>query len=249
MWIYTFIVEDEIRFRVKHLFLRNKALFRDFIRYGTPVFLNEAAWSLAIAVQASIIGHIDYTDGNPVAANSINEMLSQLAILAVWGVASGAAVLVGSAIGEGDIAKAHQRAHTFQYIAMLLGLIATGIIFLVRDPILAIYEFEAPTHALAVEMINVTAAMQVFVAMSAVSIVGTLRSGGDTVFCFVSETLTLWCVSIPAAFVATYALSLPVGAVMFCMKFCEILKAAVCHIRIVRGKFIRSVTRTAEEIG
>lgn len=249
MCIYTFVIEREIGFRIKQLFLRNRTLFRDFVRYGTPVFLNEAVWSLAMAVQASIIGHIDYTIGNPVAANSINDMINQLAILAVWGVATSAAVLVGGAIGEGDIEKARQRAHTFQYLAIALGLIATGIIFIVRDPILDIYSFEAPTRALAVEMINVTAAMQVFASMAAVSIVGTLRSGGDTVFCFVSESLTLWCVSIPAAFVSASILSLPVGVVMFCMKFCEILKAAICHIRIVRGKFIRSVTRTADEIG
>ncbi len=249
MCFYTFAVEGEIGFRVKHLFLRNRTLFNDFLKYGTPVFLNEAVWSLAMAVQASIIGHIDYTLGNPVAANSINDMINNLAILAVWGVATSAAVLVGGAIGEGDIEKARQRAHTFQYIAILLGLAASGIILIVRDPILNIYAFEASTHALAVEMINVTAVMQVFVSMTAVSIVGTLRSGGDTIFCFVSETAALWGFSIPAAFLAASVFNMPVGFVLFCMKSCEVIKAIVCHRRVVSGKFIKSVTRTADEIG
>ncbi len=248
MCIYVFVVEKDIGYRISHVFLKNKTLFRDLCRYGAPVFANEAIWSLAMAVQASIIGHIDYTAGDPVAANAISDIINQMSTLGIWGIATGAAVLVGSAIGEGEIQVAKERAHTFQYIAVAVGLAAMMIIYFIRDPVLNIYDLEAPTRAIAVDLINITAVMQVFVMMSAVSIVGTLRSGGDTVFCFVSETITLWLVSIPAAFVLMYFYAAPVWLVMLAMKFCELLKAVICHLRIVSGKFINSVAREKEEL-
>lgn len=248
MCVYTFIIERDIGFKFKHILLKNKTLFRDLVRYGAPVFLNEAAWSLAMAVQASIIGHIDYTLGDPVSANAINDTIGQLSILGIWGVASGAAVLVGAAIGEGEIKKAKDRAVTFQYLAILMGFLATLVIFLLRDPILSIYNLETETHNLAREMIGITALVQVFVSMSAVSIVGTLRSSGDTVFCFVAETVTLWAISIPAAFVASSVFRMSGTMVIFFMKCSEIIKALICHARIVGGKFIKSVTRDKNEL-
>ncbi len=243
MFVYTFIIENDIGYRLKHVFLGSKTLFRDFVRYGVPVFLNEASWSLAVAVQASIIGHIDYVTGDAVAAYAINDILSSLSILGIWGIAGGAAVLVGSAIGEGDLERARERANTFQLLGALCGLFGTAVIFLVRDPILAFYDMEPMTHALAVDMINVTAAVQIFVALSAVAIVGALRAAADTVFCFVAESLSLWCVSIPLAFLGANILSLPVWAVLVMMKSSEIIKATVCHIRVRRGRFIKNVTR------
>ncbi len=246
MFIYTFFIEKEIGYRLKHIFLGSAALFRDFVRYGIPVFFNEAAWSLAVAVQASIIGHIDYVSGDAVAAYAINDILSSLSILAIWGIAGGAAVLVGSSIGEGDYEKAKERANTFQLLGAICGLLGTALIFLVRTPILGFYDMEPATHALALDMITVTALMQVFVALSAVSIVGALRCAADTVFCFVSESISLWCVAIPLAFAAASIFELPVWAVILLMKSSEIIKATVCHIRVRCGKFIKNVTR--EEI-
>lgn len=248
MCVYTFAIEKDVAFKVRHILLHNGTLFRDLVHYGAPVLLNEGAWSLAMATQASIIGHIDYAVGDPVSANAINDTVSQIAILGVWGVAAGAAVLVGAAIGEGDIKKARSRANKFQYLGIALGLAATVIIMLLRDPILAIYDLESATHDLAREMMTVTALVQVFVAMSAIAIVGTLRSAGDTVFCFLAETATLWLISIPIAYVVSSVFKLSATIVIFVMKSSEILKAALCHIRVVRGKFIKNVTRTTEEI-
>ncbi len=243
MFVYTFFIEKEIGYRLRHLTLGSKVLFRDFVRYGIPVFFNEASWSLAIAVQASIIGHIDYAAGDAVAAYAINDILSSLSILAIWGISGGAAVLVGSAIGEGDLDKARERANTFQALGALCGLVGSALIMLARDPILALYDMEPATHALAVQMINVTASMMVFVALSAVAIVGALRAAADTVFCFIAESLSLWCVSIPLAFLGANILSLPVWTVILLMKSSELIKAVVCHVRVRKGNFIKDVTR------
>lgn len=248
MFVYTFFIESDIKYRLRHLFLRSSVLFRDFFRYGLPVFFNEASWSLAVAVQASIIGHITYSSGDPVAAYAINDIMSSLSILGIWGIAGGSAVLVGSAIGEGDLEKAKERANTFQLLGVLCGLIGTALILIIKNPLLSIYNMEPETHKIAVEMLNVTASVQVFVALSAVAIVGALRCAADTVFCFVSESISLWCVSIPLAFVGANVLHVPVWGIILLMRTSEIIKATVCHIRVRRGRFIKDVTREKSEI-
>ena len=107
-----------------HVFGHNKILAGDVIRNGTPVVANELMWSLATSAQAAILGHITYSTGDPVAANSIAGVVQQISTVVIMGIANAAAVLVGMAIGENNMEKAEQRAKAFRNISFYAGIIA-----------------------------------------------------------------------------------------------------------------------------
>lgn len=243
IYVYVFCVDKKLAFRPRHLLIWDKGLFGDLFRYGAPVFCNEITYGLGITLQAVILGHITYAAGDPVAAQSISSMVQQIATLFLFGIANAAAVLVGKAIGEGDVPLARARAHTFRYIGYAIGILAAGAILLLRRVVVDFYTIPEETKALAMEFLAVIALITFFVGTGAISIVGSLRGAGDTKFCFLTELTTLWGVALPAAFLCAYVFQAPVPLVLFCMRIDDPLKAVACVFRMRTNKWIRSVTR------
>ncbi len=241
--IYLFFIDQKLRFRFSDLKLYDKLLMRDLIRYGTPVLLNEALWAVGTSVQASIMGHIDYSTGDPVAANSIASMLQQLAWLVIFGVANAAAVITGRTIGEGEHEKAREQAAAFRRISYGIGAASFLLLFFIRNYAVGFYKVDEATKLLAREMIGVIAGLTFFVSIVGICLVGVLRGGGDTRFCMFLEIGTLWLIGIPLGYLAAAVLRLPVPFVLAAMKVDEPTKALACIHRVRGGKWLKSITR------
>ncbi len=241
--VYVFILEKRLRFRLRDMLSYSGTLARDILKYGSPVLINEVAWAVAISLQAVILGHITYSAGDPVAANSIANTIQQLATIVIFGIANAAAVMVGKAIGEGDTETARQRAGAYKYISYIVGAIACLVILLLRDVAVGFYNIPEATKQLATQMLVVTAFITFFVAQSAIFIVGVFRGAGDTRYCLIMELLCLWGISLPLAFLGAYVFMLPVPFVLALMKLDEPAKAVLCLIHLRRGKWLKVVTR------
>lgn len=240
--IYIFAVDKRLNFKIRDLLLFDKILAKDFLRYGLPVFLNELIWSMGISVQSAILGHINYAEGDPVAANSISSIVQQLSTVAIFGVANSAAVMIGKSIGAGRVEQAKDESFTFLILSVILGIFACGLILIIKAPVIGFYSVPEETKLLAHELMTVIAFVTVFISIGTTGIVGILRSGGDTKFCLILEMGTLWFVAIPLALGAS-ALSLPVAAVLMCMKIDEPIKTVIFILRMRTDKWITSLTR------
>lgn len=245
--VYVFGIDKKLGLRLRHMRRFSSILAKDLVKYSTPVVINEVMWSLAISMQAAILGHIEYSSGDPVASNTIAAMIYQLASVVIFGVANAAAVVVGKAIGEKQEHEAQNRAYTLKLMSLLLGFLTFGIILLLRPLILGLYDLPEQTIALTHDMIFVTAVTSIFVSIASVSIVGILRGAGDTRFCLIIELLFLWGVAIPLALIAVH-FQLPVPLVLALMKIDELLKSVVCLIRLHGKKWLNSVTRDKLDI-
>ncbi|MCL2718933.1 MAG: MATE family efflux transporter [Lachnospiraceae bacterium] len=241
--VYIFFVDKRICFRPKDFLLWNRQLINDLFRYGSPVVINEVMWGLGMAVQASILGHIEYSAGNPVAANTVAGIVMQFSTIIMFGIANAALVLIGKSVGEGDIEGVKLKANTFKWIAFIAGAIAIIVILILRNYVTYIYDFGEATNNLAKQLLLVTACTVVFVSLSATYIVGILRGAGDTKFCLIIEVIALWGFSLPLAAFFSIALKLPVPLVMLGMRSDEIVKAIACMIRVRGKRWIKSVAR------
>ncbi len=239
---YIFFVDKRLKFRIKDMLLFNKPFAKDLLRYGTPVFINELMWSLAISMQSAILGHITYSNGDPVAANSIASMVQQLSTVVIFGVANAAAVIIGKSIGEGKKERALREAYTFKYIAVILGVVACGMILASKTLAISFYTIPPQTKELASQLLNVVAVTTILVSTSSIYIVGILRAGGDTRFCLLLEMGALWLWAIPLAILGVvFELSVPMVLVL--MKMDEPVKTISMLFRMRNDKWIRSLTR------
>lgn len=248
-FFYVFVIDRRLCFRPRHLLLFDRTLAKDLLRHGTPVLVNEVMWSLGTTLQAAILGHITYSAGDPVGANTIASMVQQLSTVIIFGVANATAVVVGKAIGEGKLEEARRRAYTLTYLSVGIGVLACGVILLANRAVVNIYDIPEATKELARQLMVVVAVVTFFVSLSSVSIMGTLRGAGDTRFCLTAEMICLWLVALPLAALAAFALHWPVPLVLVCMKIDEPLKALICLIRLRGRKWLNTLTRSFEGAG
>ncbi len=241
-FLYVFCFDRKLCFRPRHLLSFDTVLLGDLIRHGSPVFINELLWSLGMTVQTAIIGHIRYSAGDPVAANTIASNIQQLCTVVIFGIANAAAVVVGKAIGERNMEEARRRAYTLNLLSYGVGLLSCGAVLLLRNAAVTLFGVSEETRGLSIELLTVTAFVVFFVSPAAVNIVGTLRGAGDTKFCLITEMLALWCIAIPAGLISS-ALTLPVPLVLACMKLDEPSKVLACAVRRKGNRWIKIVTR------
>lgn len=240
--VYLFCIDKRLCFKPRHLLLFDKYLAKDILKHGTPVFINEMMWSLGTTLQAAILGHISYSAGDPVAANSIAGVTQQISTVVIFGVANATAVIVGKSAGTGNKQRAYKEAKTLTLMSVFLGIISCITILLLKDVMINFYTVPDATKALADELMTTIAFITIFVSTGSVLIVGVLRGGGDTRYALFTEMLTLWLAALPLALLASY-LRLPVYLVLVCMKIDELLKTLVCIIRIRNDKWIKNLTR------
>ena len=115
----------QLRLRPGLFLLHNKVLWRDFIRYSLPAIGNEFVWGLAYSMYSVIMGRLGE---DLVAANSIVSNIRNLASVLGFGVANGAAILLGKTIGVGDMAGAERDAKRLLWLTFAASLLGSAVI-------------------------------------------------------------------------------------------------------------------------
>jgi Na+-driven multidrug efflux pump len=72
-------------------------------------------------------------------------------------------------------------------------------------------------------------------------IVGILRSGGDTKFCMVTDSIFVWLIGIPLAFISVLVFKWPIYLVLAAVFAEEALKFAVIYTRVLSKKWLNNL--------
>lgn len=240
VFIYDRKYNPILKFRLKSLFVHNKELTKDFIKYASPVILNELAWGVGIATVTAIIGRM----GQPaVAANSVMQVGRQMAMILAFGIASATSIIVGKTIGEGKADMAKLYAKRFLNMSILLGILG-GLVVLIVMPIAGNFltlSDQARTYLK--YMTYVMAYYCVGQSVNSTLIVGIFRAGGDSKIGLIIDMGTLWGVSILFGFIAAFVFKLPVMAVYAILVSDEIVKLPFSFKRYRSYKWLNNVTR------
>lgn len=237
---FAFFIDKKLMFRIKYIFIRDKNLFKDYVKYSLPVLCNEFAWGLGISIQAAILGNLS---SEIVSANSISGVLNQLATIGIFGVANATCVVVGKKIGEGDMDGARNASFTLMIWSIILGIGAGIFIFLLRKPFAGIYNLSDETRILAENLLIITSVVVFFASVSSTSIVGVLRGAGDTKFALRLELISLWLVAIPLGAVSAFVLHFHPLWVCAFLKIDEPIKSVIATIRTLKPETYKNVTR------
>ena len=212
---------------------------RDLVRYGLPVMLNELLWSVAISMHSVILGHMS---SDIVAANSICNVMFQMATSIILGVSNASAVLVGMLVGRGDYPYARACVNKLIQIYAVIGVVCAALLLAVKGPVIGIYDIKESTRVLTDQLMYVYAAAIFFMAFTCPLISGVLRGAGDTRFAAVTDVGCIWAM-VPLGAAAAFWLGAPPVLVLAVLKCDMPLKAFFCLRRIAGGNWIRNVTR------
>lgn len=224
------------------------AMAARFLKYASPVVLNEAAWGLGNSLLTVILG---YTENSVemLAANAVMGNLSRLFLVVCFGLGASTAVLVGKAIGEGrSQEEVLSLSQTLLWFAVFVGG-GVGLAALLLVPTLfmptlfPLFKLYGGSAAIATAMAVTAFAAIPFHAYSISAVTGVLRSGGDVAWSTALDLAPQWLVCLPLT--AFFALVLKSGCwpIAFAIQLDSIVKAPFCAIRIRGRQWIHDVTR------
>lgn len=238
--VYNRRRNTELPFRWRYFKAFDRTLAKDYVKYSLPVLFNELMWGTGCSMIAAILGHMGSA---AVAANSVAQVVRQLATVASFGVASAAAVMVGQTLGEGRKDAAKRYADRLVRLAMLLSLAGAGLILLIRPLILRSVAISDEAIAYLSVMLLVMSYFVVAQVYNTVVIVGILRGGGDTKFGFMVDVIFMWGVAILFGFVAAFVLHWSVIPVYLILTCDELLKVPASALRYRSKKWLNNITR------
>ncbi|MFV0412208.1 MAG: MATE family efflux transporter [Oscillospiraceae bacterium] len=229
-----------LRLRAKDIFSREKQLTKDFFHYATPTIVNEFLWGLGMAANAVIIGRMGAA---AVAANSVAQVVRQLATVVCFGMANATAIMVGKAIGSGNEQLAKQYAARLIRLTVLTGLAGAAVIFSIRPLVINLMNFSAQANEYLTFLLVCMSVYVVAQAYNATMVVGIFRGGGDTRFGLFVDVSTMWGGSILWAALAAFVFRLPVKWVLAIILLDEFLKIPLTTLRYKSRRWLRNVTR------
>ncbi len=231
---------SKAQLRLRALFARSPLLFRDYLRYASPVLGNECVWGGAIAMYAVILGHLG---ADVVAANALASVVFDLATVVSLGVASGGAILIGKEIGEKHLEQARGDASRLCKLALLCG-IAGGILILLTRPLLlhAVPLTGTALGYLAV-MLVIDAYYVIGKSINATVIVGVFCAGGDSRFGLLNDALVMWGFSVPLGLLCAFVFRFPAMVVYFVLCLDEFVKMPFIYWHYRRFAWLKNITR------
>lgn len=216
--ILLFDYVPQNRFKVKWQDFRHidKPFTIQFFQKTTPVILNETIWGVGTAGYSMIFGRIGTT---AVAAMNIASTMDQLFSVLFRGMANAALVMLGNELGAGKITRAKLDAGRFCLWGFIFGILVGIIMSLLshRFVHLLFGGVTAETAALSVHIIYIISAYIPLRAFMSIVIVGVLRSGGDTMYAFMLDTLPIYLISLPAGIIFGIILGKPMELVLSVM--------------------------------
>lgn len=242
--IYLLFFEKDIHFKFSYALKSDSAQLRQYMKTSLPVVGNEFLWGLGSSTQAVVIGRMGSA---VVAANSITQIIMQLAIIFIIGLSNAAAVITGKIIGEGNYQRAKDSAKTMQLLSVVTGIVGGTIIICLKDFMISLYNIPQETQVLAGQMMMVAAVIIFFVSIELIENIGILRGGGDTKYVLFVDTFFMWAIAIPLGFITGLHLHLAAPLVYLCLRIDSPIKVILSFFRIRSGSWIKDVTVKSEE--
>ena len=223
----------------------NSQLFADFRKYSLPALGNEFLWGAGFSCYTIVLGHMG---SDIVAANSVVSAARNLSAVFVFGAAYGTAIIIGNEIGAGQEETARKDAGTMLRVVFAASLLA-GMLILAMRPLILHFATLSET---AVDMLNIMLWINCLyilgMGMNTTFICGLFRAGGDARYGFILDTIVMWAVFVPLAFICAFVLHFPPLLVYTITCSDEFLKLPINTVHYLKGNWIRNITRSEAEL-
>ena len=234
-----------IKIRLKYVVRSDKILVKDFWKYTLPLFGNQLGWGLGFTMYSVIMGHLG---SDAAAANSIANIVKNIAICVCTGVAIASSVMVGALLGQGkrDLAKAY--GNLLLKIAIITGVIA-GAMILCVIPFVPLFTGLTETAQGYLKIMLIVCSYYVIgKSINMTVVAGIFPAGGDSKFGCICDIITMWAVTVPIGLVAAFWLKLPVLWVYILINTDEIIKLPAVFWNFRKYKWLKNLTRTGGKL-
>lgn len=214
-----------------------KELIKDIIKKGIPLLLNEAAWSMG---QAFLMQCYSMRGLAVVAGLNISSTVSNLFNVVFLSMGNAIAIIIGQLLGAGKMEEAKDTdrkllVFTVATCAVFGSLLAAISLFFPK-----IYNTSAEVQGLATRFILIAAAcMPLYAFMHGCYF--TLRSGGKTWITVLFDSVYVWFVDIPLAYVLSRFTGIPIVWVYLSCQLIETIKCFIGYALVKKGIWLQNI--------
>ncbi len=222
-------------------------MLRRFVKYASPVLLNELLWGLGNSLLTVILGHTTVSVAF-LAANGVMGNLNRLFLVVCFGLGAATAVMIGKAIGEGQshdelMALARTLSWVTILVGMVLAVVALALVPLLFQPVIfPLFElYDLSTHLATTLAVTGFACIPLH-AYSISAVTGILRAGGDVLWSTVLDLAPQWVLALPLTALLALVLDADPWFVSLAIQAESFVKCPICLWRIRSRKWIHDVT-------
>ena len=222
-------------------------MVRSFLKYATPVLVNEVLWGLGVSVMTAIMGHMVIST-DMLAAYAIMGNIDKFSTVACFGVAGAAAVIVGKRIGErADREEVYSLGCCLLAVSFGVGLVVSLCLAVLLPTVFIPYLYPLfHLEGLALEIAVIMCVVYLFMlpmkAFDITNITGVLRAGGDSRMASIIDLSCQWIIAVPLTFLTALVLGAPVAVVCLCIQSENVCKCPWGLVRLRSRKWINDVT-------
>lgn len=206
---------------------------------GMPLLFNELMWSLG----TTLIVQCYSTRGlDAVAAYNISSTVSNFFSMAVFAMGTAISILVGQELGAGEFERAVDTNRKMIAFGAVLCMGAAALLAVAAPCFPRIYNTTEDVRMLAKELLWLDA---VFLTIRGIynNCYFTLRSGGKTLLTFLFDSVSMWAVNLPVAWVLAHLTALPLVTVYLIVQCVDALKTVVGLVLVKKGIWINNLAQ------
>jgi putative MATE family efflux protein len=204
-----------------------------------PVVLNDICWGLGMLVYAAVYGRMGI---RAVAVVQICNTITNLFMVAIFGMSSAAAVMVGNSVGAGDEGLSRNYARRFSMLSVVTGIGLGAVLAASSRWILNFFNVSGPVRSDSLVILYFVSLIYFIRVFDIILIVGILRGGGDAKRALLIEGFTMWFVGVPLTIMGAFLFKLPVYTVYALAVWEEVFKCLFGVLRLKSGRWIKNVT-------
>ena len=238
---YVAVKDKKLSLRLKeYLTPIDWSIGREYFKVTLPVLAIQALWGLNTALQTVILGHMTAA---AIAANSMASTLFLLVKSMAVGASATASVIIGKTIGEGNLAKVKEYAKTLQVLFVIIGVIAGSILFVIRVPVLALYDLSADTKAMANAFLIILSVICMTMSYQMPTNCGIVKGGGSPMYVVKLDLISIWCIVIPVSFFMAFVVEASPIVVVCCLNADQVFKCIPAFIKVNYGNWVKKLIR------
>ena len=173
-----------------------------------------------------------------IAANSVVHSIWTISSLFMFGIGTGASVMIGHAIGADESERAEEYARYFIRIAVIVGLIGALMTQVLAPVITSFFNVSDEAIATAGQLKYAASICVFFLAMQQVTCKGVLRGAGQAAVVTKVDLTSCWLVNIPAGFVVALVLHAAPFWISLSLRLDYVIKTVWGLYRIRKGSWI-----------
>ena len=238
--IYMLKSDKTVRFFASGFLKSDAGLRKDYTKVYLPIMCSQVLWGISGPMQTAILGHMS---ADAIAANSVATTFYQYLKVVVIAMSSVSSVMIGNAIGRGELKRIKSDARTLAVIDVIIGFILAAALFILRNPLLSIYDLTPEATVMAEHLIMIMSLVMIGMSYQMPVSFGIIQGGGDTKFTMKMNLISTWIIVMPLSFLSAFVWKWPVEAVVLIIQSDQIFKGLPTFIKFRGYKWIKKFTK------